>query len=147
MTEPADLRSALAEALAKTPPDARRRPVLEAMSDAHRRNQDRRTAVLKHEDLRDRLRKELGYERATDWNGYVPPRIINPGEPELCKKTVLGKDGSVSFRYNQLGRYSLGEQENDSPRRRILVEISEEAWRRGQAGGPAAPPAGSGSPH
>lgn len=123
MSEPLELGSLLTDALAKVPADALRRPVLDGMAAQHRRNQDRRAAVLAHEDLRDRLVKELGYSRADHWNGYVPPATVN----EFSAVELLL---SPAGRFNQFGNYTAGEMANQSPRRVVLLEISRLARER-----------------
>lgn len=84
----------------------------------------RKARVLAHPDLARRLVTELGYQRPEQWNGYVPPLIINPGASE-----VLTHNGTP----NRNGGRSAGQQQNDSPRRAALIAICREAYKREQA--------------
>ena len=124
--EPISITESIGLALARVPADALRRPAVEAIARAHARNQRRRAAILKYADLRKRLQSApLDYPDATQWNGYIPPATINPGESELAR--------SPKGRLSQRGKYTIGEQANDDPRRAALLEISRIAWDREQA--------------
>jgi len=81
----------------------------------------RRARVLAHPDLRDRLTGELGYARAEQWNGYVPPALCQDQEPERLHD-VQGFPNPT--------RAVPGRTRNDSGRRAVLVEICAEALRR-----------------
>jgi hypothetical protein len=78
----------------------------EAYAQGRQANQDRRARVLRHPDLAARLcAPPLGYQRAEQWNGFVPPKYL---PADLNGVTRI----------------------NTSPRRAALVEISAEAMRR-----------------
>jgi hypothetical protein len=127
MEEPQELGSAVARVLEHSSHPGVRK-ALTGMLEAHNINVQRRGEVLKHEDLRKRLEKELGYQRADQWNGYIPPATVNEfSTEELCRS------GTASVRYNQLGHYGQGEFLNNSPQRAALVQISTEAWARRSA--------------
>lgn len=65
------------------------------------RNRRQRDLVLKHPDLADRLvGKLVGYSKPENWNGWIPP----------------SRDSNGAL--------------NNSPRRRVLVDIVTEAERR-----------------
>jgi len=92
---------------------------------------DRRARVLKHDDLARRLTDELGYTKPQRWTGYIPPRLWPlDDDGELLRSSVMGKDGTLTVRFNQHGRRSCGTQVNDAPARAILVDIAAEAMRR-----------------
>lgn len=136
--EPTSLQSALTEFVARQEPDSRLSNLGLDMLRAHGRNRDRRTAVLAHEDLRHRLVKELGYAKPEHWNGYAPPAIVSPGSGtdgygDFCRSAYTGTHGETRFQFGQLGKRAVGEIPNDSPRRQVLLEISQEAWDRAQA--------------
>ena len=129
--EPDTLATALAELTASHPPGSRLHTLGIDLQRSHSRNLDRRAAVLKHPDLAKRLVDELGYAHPRQWNGYIPPSTVNPGDPGgMCCAAVIDPYGGLRFIYNQLGRRAIGEQPNNSPQRKILAEISTEAWRR-----------------
>jgi hypothetical protein len=113
-------------ALARAPEDSRRRPVLLAMRERHEANLARRRRVLSHDDLRRRLETDLGYARADQWNGYVPPRLDPEDDGELCR--MVGRNGLV--RLNERGARSEPSGLSNSPRRALLVDICAEAARR-----------------
>jgi hypothetical protein len=99
-----------------------------ATANAGSRCAERRERVLRYPDLARRLTQPpIGYSRADQWNGYVPPAVVNSGSYE----EVLH---SVSGRPNSKGRRAFGQAGNDSPRRAALVAVAAEAWRREQAG-------------
>ncbi len=132
--EPSSLTALIAAHLAALLPDSHLRGTLEAARDGHRRNAHRRAAVLKHEDLRKRLEgPPLSFRRANQWNGYVPPAIVNPGESEVLRQVLRVQDGSVRFWLNPAHKRAQSEVPNTSPQRAALVDISAEAWRRERA--------------
>lgn len=132
MDEQPQAFASAAASLMNRPDRPRAQAVLKGMLEQHRRNQQRRSAVLEHDDLRKRLEREAGYDRADNWNGYIPPEFVNEfSGDELARST--GPNGSV--RMNQLGRYGQGQALNDSPVRAVLLEISQAAWDRRAGGG------------
>jgi hypothetical protein len=129
--EPTMLSAALTEFIVKHEPGTRMHALGTDLLRAHSINRDRRGAVLKHEDLAKRLVDELGYAKAEQWNGYIPPAFTDPGGQErLCSGAVVGPHGEIRAHYSQIGRYAIGETPNDSPRRAALLDISREAWIR-----------------
>ena len=91
---------------------------------------ERRARVLRYPDLAKKLTQPpVGYTQPEHWNGWIPPRIIDPeGREELA--------ASPAGRFNQLGHRALGQRVNDSPRRGALVDIAAEALRREQEATP-----------
>jgi hypothetical protein len=79
------------------------------------RNRARRVRVLTHPDLCKRLVDELGYARADDWTGYVPPRF----GPEQVP---------------QRGGFIPDRRKNPDRNRAVLIDICAEALRRDQEG-------------
>lgn len=65
----------------------------------------RRSRVLAHPDLAQRLARSLGYTDPKHWNGYIPPRTVAPNV-----------DHTVGI--------------NDSPIRRELLDILREVDER-----------------
>ena len=129
--DPTPFSALIIEQHASLPPDSRMRAVLEAARDGHRRNQRRRAAVLEHDDLRRCLEQPpLSFRRASQWNGYVPPAIVNPGEPEVLRQVRRMQDNTVRYWLNPKSKRTRGEIPNDSPQRAALMDISAEAWRR-----------------
>lgn len=50
----------------------------------------RRAAVLAHPDLAARLTREpIGYARADQWNGYIPPETYNGSHNRSPRRTAL----------------------------------------------------------
>jgi hypothetical protein len=92
----------------------------------HSRNLERRARILKHPDLAQRLVSELGYLRADQWNGYVPPRSGQDQDGEWLHDTR-------GFA-NPGGLRSGRQQANDSWRRTVLVSICAEALAREENG-------------
>jgi len=134
LKEPDTLSAALSALAASHPPGSRLHELGADLLRSHAINRERRAAVLKYEDLSKRLVTELGYANPRQWNGYIPPAVIDPGDPGgMCSGAVLDGRGGVRFVFNQLGRRAVGERPNDSPQRAILVEISREAWDRERA--------------
>ncbi len=88
----------------------------EQAAEAKRTCQARRTMVLKHDDLRMALcAPTVGYERAEQWNGFIPPATIpSAGEGATGPTTDPG----------------TGFQRNTSPRRQALLAIVAEAEKR-----------------
>ena len=131
MDEPATLTSAFAEFVATHNPGSRLHRIGIQVLRAHTTNQQRREAVLRHEDLAKRLTQPpLNYARPDQWNGYIPPALVNLGESELLRTVGIGRHGEQVVKFNQLGHRTRGEQENDAPERAALLEISREAWER-----------------
>jgi hypothetical protein len=129
--EPSAFTALIAEYLTLLSPASPARAVLQAARDGHRRNQHRRAAVLRHDDLRRRLgQPPLSFHRPALWNGYVPPATISTGPSEGLRTMRLVRDGTTRFRYNQAGLHTAGETANDSPQRAALITISTEAWHR-----------------
>lgn len=128
MTEPSRLVSALAEQLARFSPGSRQYDLRLDLLNAERQCRERRTAVLKYPDLAQGLcESPLSYLRPGQWNGWIPPALINPeSDEELCR--VLSKTGIM--RMNQVGHRGTGEMQNDSPRRHALLTLASEAWKR-----------------
>ena len=137
MPEPASLVSVLAEQLKHHQPGTRGHDIRQQLLLAVRADAHRRAAVLKHEDLRGRLcQPPIGYDKAGQWNGYVPPAYVNQDSTEeLCSSARMGMSGRMDRRYGQLGHYGTGQLPNDSPRRAALAQLSQEAWDRDQAAG------------
>jgi hypothetical protein len=81
--------------------------VKRAMAAARAVMLEQRAMVLSHPDLAARLVSELGYTRASNWNGYVPPDFTAEGE------------------------------RNQSYHRDVLTEITMEAWNREHPDAPA----------
>jgi hypothetical protein len=88
----------------------------DAAQDAKAECARRRAMVLKHEDLKAALcAPTVGYTRADQWNGFIPPPTIpSPGEGATGPTTETG----------------TGFMKNMSPRRQALILIVEEAERR-----------------
>ena len=133
--EPSSLQTAMGEFVARHGANSRLGNIGLDVLRAHGVNRDRRTAVLAHDDLRRRLVKELGYAKPEQWNGYVPPAIVNPssGDPDygdFCRSAYSGTHGETRFQFGQLGKRAIGAKPNDSRRRKVLLEISQEAWDR-----------------
>lgn len=129
--EPSALNVTLAEYIKRHEPGSRLHSLGVELLKAHGINRDRRAAVLAHEDLRKRLVTELGYARPEQWNGFIPPAMIDPGGDErLCASPATGSRSDVRYQLNQRGRYAIGEMPNDSHRRQVLLDISREAWAR-----------------
>ena len=136
-SEPSALATTLTEYIARHESGSRLHSLGVELLKAHGINRDRRAAVLKHEDLARRLVAELGYANPQQWNGYVPPAAIDPGGDErLCAAPAASAYGDYRHKLNQLGRYAQGERPNDSWRRKVLLEISQEAWNRQQKAKP-----------
>ena len=134
MAEPSALKATLTEYVTRHEPGTRLHSLGAELLKSHSRTRERRAAVLAHEDLRKRLVDELGFARADQWNGYIPAAVVDPGGDErLCASPAASAYGDFRVRLNQLGRYAQGERPNDSRRRRVLLEISQEAWDRQHA--------------
>lgn len=130
-SEPVTLAASLTQFAARQQPGTRLHGLAADLLKAHGINRDRRAAVLKHEDLAKRLVAELGFANAQQWDGYIPPAMVDPGGDErLCASASSAGRGEVRSHLNQLGRYAIGEMPNDSRRRAVLLEISREAWER-----------------
>jgi hypothetical protein len=129
--EPASFAAAIARLTGSHPPGSRLHELGTDLLRSHAVTRERRAAVLKHKDLSDRLVDELGYDKPQQWNGYLPPATMNPGDTGgMCSGAVLDPYGGMRFVFNQVGRRAIGELSNDSHRRKILAEISTEAWWR-----------------
>lgn len=90
----------------------------EAAAQARAANKTRRLRVLAYEDLAQRLTQPpLRYPKADMWNGYVPPRTLPPDVCPDCPSSVCRSRDHPS-------------RANTSSRRRALVEIATEAYRR-----------------
>jgi hypothetical protein len=138
MDEPTTLTSALTEFVARHPRGSRLHTVGTQILRAHTTNQQRRASVLAHPDLAARLTQPpLNYARPDQWNGYIPPATVDLGESEALRTVGIGGRGEQVVRFNQLGRRTRGEQENDAPERAALLDISREAWERDHADDPS----------
>jgi len=123
MTEPQDLASGFANLISRYPPGHRLHQIGQAAAIAKGQCLRRRAAVLRHDDLRRQLETELGYHDARQWNGWIPPAVIDPWSPEDLCRSAQGK-------LNQRAKYARCEDLNNSPRREALLRISAEAWER-----------------
>ena len=132
--EPTAFSALVAEHLATLSPASPVRAVLKAAVEGHQRCQRRRAAVLKREDLRKRLeQRPLSFPRASQWNGYVPPATVNPGEPEVLRQVRRMQDNTIRYWLNPKNRRTQGEIPNDSGQRAVLIAISAVAWQRERA--------------
>jgi len=139
--EPTSLATLVAEQIKRLEPGTRPYEMRQMILRAHQANRERRAAVLKHDDLARRLITELGFKRAEQWNGYIPPAEWPIDDGELLREHRALRGGEMVVHFNQLGHRSCGTQPNDSPRRMLLMEISAEAWRREhETSGPGRPP-------
>jgi hypothetical protein len=100
--------------------DQNRRAALHAIRQRpHIETAQRRERVLRHRDLAEQLtRPPLGYKRADQWGGFVPPALL--AEDAEC---------IVACGRNRC-QHEHGAWRIDSPRRAALVELNAEAWRR-----------------
>lgn len=98
------------------------------VAEAHDVAQARRRRVLAHPDLAAALtRWPVGYDRAEDWRGYVPPREW--GEVGADPVTTKDENGQTIV----VGWRERPARTNESPYRVALVAISAEALRRDRA--------------
>lgn len=82
----------------------------------------RRARVLRYPDLARRLTEPpLGYRRAEDWTGWIPPAHLEDQACPACH-TDPGKRGCKRGNHHT--------RANDSPRRAALADIDREAQRR-----------------
>jgi len=134
MTDLQPLSAGFIELAQAFPPEHRLHQIAIGVLDASDDCAERRARVLKHPDLAKRLTEQpVGYSDPAHWNGWVPPRVTDPGGPgDSLLMARLDRGGGFSYRFNQLGYRTVGEQANDSPRRAALVEIATEALRREQ---------------
>ena len=129
MDDPRDLSTLIAEHFSRMPENSPARQVLAAALDGHIINQHRRAAVLRHADLARKLTEyPLNYTRPAQWNGFIPPAVVNTGEPEKLRQG----HGAKTF-VNPKGKRTGGEIPNIHSRREALIAISTEAWNRDQA--------------
>jgi hypothetical protein len=138
MTDPQPLAAGFAGLTKAFPPEHRLHQIAASVITASSECAERRARVLKHPDLAKRLTEPpLGYSDPAHWNGWVPPRLTDPGSTgESLLMPRLDRGGGISYRFNQLGHRTTGEQVNDSPRRAALVDIAAEALRREQDDAP-----------
>lgn len=99
---------------------AQRLRLVDALSWGRREAQSLRRRVLAHPDIAQRLVTELGYQRPEQWFGYVPPRI------------GWYEGGTVWANGSNTEKVGVGNL-NDSPRRRILLDILAAVMEREQA--------------
>jgi hypothetical protein len=126
MEDPQPLFGGFADLVNQFPPEHRLHQIAAGVLGLSNECAERRARVLKHPDLAKRLTElPIGYAKASQWNGWVPPQVI---DLEATREVL--RDGK-GFR-NPHGRLALGERQNDSPRRAALVDIAAEAWRREQ---------------
>src|SRR5258708_27557204 len=126
MEDPQPLFGGFADLVNQFPPEHRLHQIAAKVIGAERECAERRARVLKHPDLAKRLTEPpISYAKATQWNGWIPPRAI---DFEATREVLRDSTGYP----NKAGRVALGERQNDSPRRTALVELAAEAWRREQ---------------
>lgn len=122
-TAPEQLGGLFNDAVIAVPRD-RKAELAELLKATKAENAARARRVLKHEDLRERLR-DLGFTNPTSWNGWIPPKFGQEHACPSCLSPMVKRPPCQGAEHRS--RY------NESIRRRALVDIAAEAYEREQA--------------